>query len=247
MQRRGLTVFQALVAVLAVAVVIALLIGILLPSLGGHGPPARRTRCMANLKLQGTAFFIYSSEFGGKWPSSTSGAALTSLCQQTPETRDAFAGAMLGISGMTGATVQKVFYCPINAAQDPAKLWDAGGVSTWGYVWMNDRGTAGTALPATIPARTVPLQYVANLDKVRSTGGVMLALDVIVTDTDVAPLNFTPKGVAVDFGTNHPGTNQSCSANVVFVDGHVENRKFAPAAAVALKQPGGGYFWFPGP
>ncbi len=227
---------------LVVIVFIALFIGYLLPSRGGRGRP-NRVLCMLNLKQQGIAFAIYAQENGGQWPNSKS--SLGSLCEQTIETRDALAGAMTGTSP---ATVQKIFYCPNNAAQDPAKLWNAGGVSTWGYAWLNDRGPAGAALPAEFPARSVPLQYHSNLNKIRQLNNAVLALDVIVTDTDAPPLNYTPKGVTVTFGTNHMPTTPSTNyQNVLFLDGHADSVKFDPKKAVAVKQPGGGYFWFPNP
>jgi prepilin-type processing-associated H-X9-DG protein len=77
------------------------------------------------------------------------------------------------------------------------------------------------------------------------TSETMLALDVVVTDRDAAPLNYSPKGVAVSFGTHHPPTATNGYVNVAFLDGHAEGKKLDPAKALAVQQPGGGWFWFP--
>ena len=235
------------VELIVVVVVIAVLIAILLPSLAPEPAPARRAACAVNLKTQGSALLAYAADYSDSIPVfPTATTKLASLCQQTLETRNALVSTIV-FGGMGPATIQKNFFCPANAEQDPARLWDAGGVSTWGYVWMNDRGVGGATLPTTFPARKVPLEYVSDLSKVRRPDETTLALDVIVTDTDAAPLNYTPKGVAVDFGTNHVTAGKPMGANMVFADAHVEWVQFDAKTTVAVKQPGGGYFWFPGP
>ena len=237
MRRHGLTWVEV---VLAVLVLVVVLIAVLLPSLGRAREGSHRS-CWTNLRVQGSAFFAYTAIYGGNWAPST--ARLTSLCQQTLETRDAFLYEPTS-RGADTTRMQKCFYCPRNLAQDPAKLWEAGGVSTWGYVWLNDRG-AGAGLPTTFPARSVPLEYVSDVGKVQRPAETVLALDVVVTDTDAAPLNFTPKGV--DFGSSHVSAGRPFQVNVLFADEHVESLKFDEKTAVAVRQPGGGYFWIPGP
>lgn len=182
----------------------------------------------------------------GKWPASP--AILTSLCQQTVETQKAFL-AYSTSAGTPAATFQRAFYCPSNPAQDPATLWSSTGLSTWGYVWLNDRGTSGTALPATFPPHTPPLQYLST-PNVKNPSTTILALDVIVTDTDHPPLNYTPKPAPLPFATNHIPTGTAAStnsANVLYADGHVESVKFSPATATPVPQPAGSFLWFPNP
>jgi prepilin-type processing-associated H-X9-DG protein len=243
MRRNGMTRVEVIVAV----VVIGGLVAFLLPALGPHpGKPSARRMCLANLKRQGNALAVYAEDFSGStFPFAKK---LTSLCQQDLETREALAGAVGATSGLDEAAVRKTFYCPGNAAQDPAKLWETGGVSTWGYVWLNDRGAAGTKLPTTCPpwpapTRTLPPEYLRSLKGLRAPNSVLVALDVVVTDTDAAPLNYTPKGVAVDFGSSHMTAGKPFWVNVLFADGHAESVKFDEEKAVAVPQPGGGYFW----
>ena len=237
-RRQGLTWVEFLVVI----VVIGLVIAVLLPSIRRGPNPSKRMMCARNLKDQGMAFYVYAAGNSDKFPKSTT--KLASLCEQGIDARDAIVSV-----APNPALLPKMFYCPTNVAQDPAKLWTVGNVSVWGYVWLNDRGPAGAALPATFPAREPPLQYVST-PNVRSVARVVLALDVIVTDTDTPPLNYTPKGAAVNFGTNHPPVSQTPPlnyVNVLFLDGHVESVMFDPKNAVAVRQPGGGFFWFPNP
>jgi prepilin-type processing-associated H-X9-DG protein/prepilin-type N-terminal cleavage/methylation domain-containing protein len=239
-RRLGLSLLELLVVVVIIAIVIA----VLLPT-RAHGGPARRTVCMTRLRQQGQAFWSYTANYNGDWPASK--AVVGSLCEQTIETRNAL---MTGTSGTTAATFQRSYYCPVNMAQDPGKLWSVGGVSIWGYVWMNDRAAAGASLPKTFPARTPSLQYLSLPNTKTHLVTAILALDVIVTDTDAPPFNYSPKGVAVDFGTNHVVSASAPSSNyvnVLFADGHGESVKFDPKKAVAVKPPGGGFFWFPNP
>ena len=240
MRRHRLDIPNILVFVVVIGVIGAILASMIWPE-KGNPAAAKRAKCMAYLKMQSAAFFAYSANYSHGLPA-TSGK-LASFCEQGSEARDAIASA---VSGPT-TLVPRIFYCPANAAQDPAKLWNGGGVSTWGYAWMNERGL-GADLPATFPARRVPLQYISDPSdrNIRSPASVILALDVIVTDSDTPPLNYAPTGVAVGFGTNHVAA-QANYVNVLFADGHVESLKFDPKNAVAVRQPGGGYFWFPNP
>jgi prepilin-type processing-associated H-X9-DG protein len=232
--RSGMNLLELLVVV----VIVVLIILIMLPAVAPKHTSARRAVCMTNLKSQGTMFSIYTVANSVRFP--TTSVPLSSLCQQGADARDAILAAI-----PPGTTIPpKVFYCPSNTAQDPATLWTSAKVSTWGYVWLNDRGPGGAALPAVFPARKAPLQYLSTLE-VPHPSEVMLALDTIVTDTDTAPLNYSPMATAVPFGTNHLPAAATNSANALFADGRVEALKFDPKTATAVKQPGGGFFWFP--
>jgi prepilin-type processing-associated H-X9-DG protein len=245
MRRNGMTRGEVIVAL----VVIVGLVWVLMPNLTHINTGATMLRCARNLRQQYAGLAVYADNFSANTlPVSKK---LNSLCEQELETRDALAGALSQTARLDAAAVRKVFYCPGNAAQDPATLWDTGGVSTWGYVWLNDRGAAGTKLPTTCPAwpaatTTLSPTYLTTINRLESPGNVMVAMDVVVTDTDAAPLNYTPKGVAVDFGSSHMTAGKPYWVNVLFADGHAGSVKFDEEKAVAVPQPGGGYFWLAG-
>lgn len=233
--RKGLTVLEFLIVV----VIVALLIAVLLPVLGPrHGRPLR-TLCMANLKQQVMAFSVYATEYAGRWPAST--VRLESLCDQTPETRD----ALTPVNGF--AIEQKKFYCPSNTSQDAGKLWSRGGISTFGYVWFNERGSSGGVL-SPLPSRSPPLKYYASMNT-RGTNPSLLeiALDAVVSDTSNAAANFTAAIPAIPFGTSHLNGKQPGDVNIAFLDGHVESKKFDRAKAAAIANAAGGYVWVPNP
>src|SRR4051794_2521778 len=69
MRRRGFTLIELLVVV----AIIALLIAILLPSLGKARESARRTVCGTHLKSQGTAFVLYANQYGDQLPTNPGG------------------------------------------------------------------------------------------------------------------------------------------------------------------------------
>ena len=57
-----------LVELLVVIGIIAMLISILLPTLGGAGRRARQTRSQSNLRQWGEAFHMYASQYRGTMP-----------------------------------------------------------------------------------------------------------------------------------------------------------------------------------
>ncbi|MFN0134579.1 MAG: type II secretion system protein [Phycisphaerae bacterium] len=64
MSKRGFTLIELLVVV----AIIALLISVLLPSLGAAREQARITKCIANLKSMGNAMSMYASEYREQFP-----------------------------------------------------------------------------------------------------------------------------------------------------------------------------------
>jgi hypothetical protein len=227
---------------------ISVLIAILFPPLIGERR-SKRALCGSHLRSLWTAFSEYAAANSDALPSSN--VKLSSLCEQSVGARDAIIDAAQSprtMGNLSVSSVRKWMYCPANGAQyqNWDALWDAGGVSTWGYVWMNDRG-AVAGMPATLPARKVPLEYFSHFHAAANASEAILALDVVVTGGETAPLNYAPKGTAVPFGTNYHPAGPTNMVNVVHPDGSVESMRFDVKTAVAVKQPGGGYFWFPGP
>lgn len=66
-QRRGVSAFT-LIELLVVVAIIALLISILLPAMGGARAQARSTVCLANLRSQGQMAYLYLSDNNDTFP-----------------------------------------------------------------------------------------------------------------------------------------------------------------------------------
>jgi prepilin-type N-terminal cleavage/methylation domain-containing protein/prepilin-type processing-associated H-X9-DG protein len=79
--RRGFTLIELLVVV----AIIAVLIAILLPSLGRAKTVATRTRCAATLKGWGTAVNVYQTENGGAWIAKLGGGNYGQQWDQDPK------------------------------------------------------------------------------------------------------------------------------------------------------------------
>jgi prepilin-type N-terminal cleavage/methylation domain-containing protein len=104
-----------LIELLVVVAIIALLIAILLPSLGRAREKGKLTLCLNNLRQLGLAAFMYQTEYNGFFPSSGSNFQLTqdwiywnpgeALAPRNPNK-----GALVPYMG--GAFNKKVYLCP---------------------------------------------------------------------------------------------------------------------------------------
>jgi prepilin-type N-terminal cleavage/methylation domain-containing protein/prepilin-type processing-associated H-X9-DG protein len=105
-----------LVELLVVIGIIALLIGILLPTLSRVQQQSRKTACLSNLRQLGTALILYANENRGRLPNGNA-----------PTVWDDYDGANRMITEFNATCVKsaKVFYCPADQDSPPEKILTA--------------------------------------------------------------------------------------------------------------------------
>jgi len=245
-RRRAFTLIELLVVV----AIIAILIAILIPSLGKAREMAIRSTCAANLKGHGQAFAMYSNQFSDRLPLFASTAWSGSHLHDVPA---GFADAML--SQPTGAGNNaglKWFYCPSNNTDTkgyPTALGYAYlTVRTLGYA--TDLSTAGSPNGASLPTisqttagansrLSPPLSYHDKWNGAAYASSSELALDDIISSSGFA----FDAPVPMAGYTNHMKSDTApAGANVLYFDGHVvfkafDTSKNAPSYVINGIQP----------
>ncbi len=149
----------------------------------------------------------------------------------------------------------RLFYCPQNDDQDPKVLanWNPG-ISVWGYAFFNDRGPDAKGMPQNFPPRVSPIGYVNILKAAVAPSDQILGLDWIISRAPEALSVGSgdvsrPGPPTIEYSTSHMRGKLPAGANVLCADSHTEFRRFDPANAAAIKQPGSvfAYFWIPDP
>jgi len=271
--RRGFTLIELLVVV----GIIAVLIAILIPSLGRAKNLAQRTVCGANLAGQGKAFAVYAqqfddqlvnhSNFGGQW-----------LHDQEKANCDLLMSTTL-TDTQAATSSRKWFYCPSNFASNQDIAWQGlngnngssgtpSGFRYLDYTYFNERNFSTTAGSGTVlkpsgltrNSGALPkLRFQRNLVKTQMASDAELVADEIITSTNVPPYDFSAPnpGSAFHETSAHLKGKLPEGMNVLTYDGHVAWRKF-PTSATArtitaviqgagYQQGGTQYMWFVDP
>jgi len=226
-RRRAFTLIELLVVV----AIIAILIAILIPSLGKAREMAVRSTCAANLKGHGQSFGMYSTQFADRLP-----VATTYTGGSLHEVAAGFTDQLLSQPTGTNNAVtgQKWFYCPSNNT-------DTGGYPTrLGYSYLNvrtmgyqqDLSTAGSN--STLPVITQgtntqttrsnpPLSYHDKWNGAVFASTSELALDDIISSSTT---DFSSPISGVGYTNHMKSDTYPAGANVLYFDGHVQFKTF---------------------
>ena len=235
-KRRGFTLIELLVVI----AIIALLMAILMPALQKVKEQGKKIVCSNNLKQIGISFNMYGSENDNKLPLNQGGNWLWDIAYSTTD-------YIMDTGGD-----RRTFYCPADPTKKPemAIFWQysqnpqIGTDSDWvvepqtgrdglyrvtSYFWMMD----------TVQGRSVQPEGVPKKDWVKTLTCKQPASTDLITD---ATLSTGPDPEAASFTevrggswsrwqmfdrTNHMGRGgKPVGANVLFVDGHLEWRRF---------------------
>jgi prepilin-type N-terminal cleavage/methylation domain-containing protein len=133
--RKGFTLIELLV----VMVIIALLVGLLLPALGRAREEARKTQCRSNLRQIGLGMMMYANDNGSRLPAVYSGMYNPPIHIDQLEWQTVYAGHDDGYNGWLYNTVKlRYMWVIVGVRQDDPLLDFVGGV---------DGGTTGYDFP----------------------------------------------------------------------------------------------------
>lgn len=206
-----------LIELLVVIAIIAILAGMLLPSLARAKERSKRSVCASNLHQIAIGIQIYAQDDG-------------------KDRLPAFAGnggwlwdlpATMVTNLLSSGIKRHVLYCPSGAAQDDDVLW-VDWVKNYqyyvtGYCWLTRHGS----LPDNLVGRNLQVK----LTQVTGTNTLNTTTTEVVVDAVVSggnPPNFVAVkgGWVKDHKTSHLEKNGPAGGNILFLDSHVAWRKF---------------------
>jgi prepilin-type N-terminal cleavage/methylation domain-containing protein/prepilin-type processing-associated H-X9-DG protein len=220
-----------LIELLVVVAIIAILIAILLPSLGRAKENAKKAACGANLRSLGQAAAVYASEWEGNLPPEFHRGTENYVPSYSYNARESSANqanakpwgfALLNISGTVKDT--RAFYCPAQTVSG----WNLASNAYKQWTWPD-----GTLRPGTVPVR-IGYMYQVHSTQNPKRGGTGQPL---VSPGKIAFPAGSFTAAAYSKVTNFPQTlvlgadilydkntiphGRNDTVNVVFIDGHV--------------------------
>jgi prepilin-type N-terminal cleavage/methylation domain-containing protein/prepilin-type processing-associated H-X9-DG protein len=208
-----------LIELLVVISIIAILAALLLPALAKGKTRAKRVACASNEHQMALAIQMYSGENQGRLPASDADNS------DWPWDIPSRLIDELVVNGMQ----RHVLYCPAGREQDNELLWSqyyAWGCATIGYGWITPHGTPWSR--TRLFGRDIQTKAtVVTGTNTTSLVETEVIVDAVVSQHPGAQLSFTRIVAGGEHRTSHLNGARPEGGNILFLDGHVDWRKFA--------------------
>jgi prepilin-type N-terminal cleavage/methylation domain-containing protein/prepilin-type processing-associated H-X9-DG protein len=250
-----------LIELLVVVAIIAILIAILLPSLGKARDQAKRAVCGTNLKNQGISFATYAAQWDGNLPATPGGYWLH---DQADDTVKALIGAAQSnnFDKMTSAnSIRKWYYCPTNPEADTDLAW-LGSAPAWSgvgtppnkyrfldYAYFNAR-QCPVVLKLNRQSGMLPqIDYHSKLTQATYPASTELVCDEAISSTTLGTDFDQPNPTSLFHEhSSHLFGKKPNGMNSLYFDGHVSWCPWSSGKGVTpVSQGGGAYFWIVDP
>ena len=218
-----------LIELLVVIAIIAILAGMLLPTLNSARNTAKAISCTSNLKEMGLGIHLYADSFGQYVPPVMFKYDVTNnINYGWIGYLHPFISGGLEVSavGSNYNKLSKLLHCP----SDSINLAKSDGISNYSYNLY--AGLPGEAVNASTPYTG----HGCTLPSYRHPSMYRLMLDARYHDTNVSHYEYfiLPNASgSVSWQTQVDGTRHNKGANELFVDGHVGRRQYSEAMATS--------------